>query len=111
MQGGRHMESGSSPGVKLPLWRRMGLLASVALLLLVPLALWPFSTDIYNVPKFFLLQAAGLCLFFLWLTKPREKDRFALTLSPLSLPLALFFLQGAVSLVGSQNPYAGGLPL
>ena len=105
------MESGSSPEVKLPLWRRMGLPASVALLLLVPLALWPFSTDIYNVPKFFLLQAAGLCLFFLWLTKPREKDRFTLTLSPLSLPLALFFLQGAVSLVGSQNPYAGGLLL
>ncbi|MDH7499930.1 MAG: O-antigen ligase family protein, partial [candidate division NC10 bacterium] len=39
------------------------------------------------------------------------KGRFGLTLSPLSLPMSLFFLWAAASLVKSQDPYQGGLLL
>jgi len=105
------MEFPSSIDLKDPFWRRISPGASAALLSLVAVAIFPLSTDIYTVPKFFLLQAGALCLLLFWLTKPREKGRFVLTFSPLSLPMSLFFLWGAASLVKSQNPYQGGLLL
>jgi len=104
-------ESESFQNPRLPFWRRLGPPASILLLVSVPLVLCPLSTDLYNVPKFFHLQAGVLCLLLLWLSKPREEGKFPLTYSPLSLPISLFFLQGSLSLIKSHNPYEGSLLL
>lgn len=77
------------------------------LLLVVPLAISPVSTDRYTVPKSFLIQALILLLFTLSLLKGSFLGVFWLPWTPLTGPSLAFLAVTLLSLTRALNLYQG----
>jgi len=77
------------------------------LLLLVPLTISPISTDMYTVPKTFLVQALILLLVTLSLIKGTLTGGFWLPWTPLTGPALALLGTALLSLTKALNPFQG----
>ena len=77
----------------------------ILLVFAVPLAISPFSTNIYNVPKSFISSLLILFIFALWLSRWDEKGSISLPTSYLSLPILAFFLASLLSMAKALDFY------
>jgi len=77
----------------------------ILLVLVVPLAISPANTNLYNVPKNFLSRILILLILLLWLSDWDEQSSIRLPISPLSLPILAFFLASLLSLPKALDFY------
>lgn len=81
----------------------------ILLCFFLPLAFFPGLISLYRLPKTAFLAFFTSVLCWLWLINHlRLQDRQSFTL-PLLIPITLHLLIGALSLLGSINPYEGSL--
>ncbi|MBE0447332.1 MAG: O-antigen ligase family protein [Actinobacteria bacterium] len=81
------------------------LLSSV--LALLPLIMFPFSTDIYTLPKATFLYISSLALVLFYFVRAVRTERFVIYRSVLDLPIILILIYAATSLFLSEEPILG----
>lgn len=89
---------------------RFGILA---LAFLTPLFFWSYTTEFFEIPKFYLLMVATLLFLLLWISKWVVNGKITLTISKLDIPFLLLLFAFIFSMFfAASRPVAifGNLP-
>jgi tetratricopeptide (TPR) repeat protein len=76
-----------------------------AIFLTVPLAMHPYTSELFEFNKMWLVYIYSLILFFLWGTKVIIQRKFELRRTPFDILLLLFLLSQVISTVISLDPH------
>lgn len=71
----------------------------------VPLAMHPYTSELFEFNKMWLVYIYALIIFFLWGTKAIIQRKIEIRRTPFDIPLLLFFASQLIATVISMDPH------
>jgi O-antigen ligase len=76
-----------------------------ALFIFTPLAMYPYTSELFEFNKMWVVFIFSLLIFFLWGVKMVIQKRFEVRRTPFDIPLLLFLLSQIISTIFSLDPH------